>query len=255
MACPPQQRGIGAWALCGAEFDEFGLGVFPPDHYTAPVFLPSFRGILCVIAFALDLPPACRWVRWIWAGAMVVLCVCPTGCVRRRMTIRSNPPGAMVYVDDYPDPIGTTPVSHNFTYYGMRKIRLVKDGYETLTVLQPIPQPWYQVPPLDFVTENLVPGELRDRRTLSYQLAPQAVVPMDQLLDRAEELRARAQSSGIVRWSTAAPGPYASPSAGGPPPSTAGTLPSGGMPVPPIPNGGMPVRRLPSGGPPAPAGP
>ena len=48
------------------------------------------------------------------------------------MTIRTNPPGALVYVDDYE--IGTTPVSTNFTYYGKRKIRIVKDGYETLTV-------------------------------------------------------------------------------------------------------------------------
>jgi hypothetical protein len=161
------------------------------------------------------------------------------------MTIRSNPPGAMVYVDDYPDPIGTTPVSHNFTYYGTRKIRLVKDGYETLTVLQPIPQPWYQVPPFDFVTENLLPGELRDRRTLSYQLAPQAVVPMDQLLDRAEQLRARAQSSGIVRWSPAAPGQYELPPAGGQPPSRPGALPSGGMPVRPLPSGDLPASAGP----------
>ena len=54
------------------------------------------------------------------------------GCVQRRMTIRSNPPGALVYVDDYQ--VGTTPVSTDFVYYGTRKIRLIKDGYDTLTV-------------------------------------------------------------------------------------------------------------------------
>jgi hypothetical protein len=107
------------------------------------------------------------------------------------MTIRSNPPGALVYVDDYH--VGTTPVSTNFTYYGTRKIRLVKDGYETLTVMQPIATPWYEIPPLDFFTENLLPGELRDRRTLSYQLRPQTVVRTEQLLGRAEQLRARGQ--------------------------------------------------------------
>ena len=72
-----------------------------------------------------------------------------TGCVQRRMTVRSNPPGALVYVDDYQ--VGTTPVSTDFIYYGTRKVRLVKDGYETLTVRQPFPLPWYQVFPLDFV--------------------------------------------------------------------------------------------------------
>ncbi|NCY03200.1 MAG: PEGA domain-containing protein [Planctomycetia bacterium] len=77
---------------------------------------------------------------------VAVLLVAATGCVQRRMTIRSNPPGALVYVDDYQ--IGTTPVSTDFIYYGTRKIRLVKDGYETLTVRQPFPIPWYEVFPL-----------------------------------------------------------------------------------------------------------
>jgi hypothetical protein len=43
---------------------------------------------------------------------MLLLAVAATGCVQRRMTIRSDPPGALVYVDDYQ--IGTTPVSHDF---------------------------------------------------------------------------------------------------------------------------------------------
>jgi hypothetical protein len=71
-----------------------------------------------------------------WLGLTVAAC----GCVQRRMTIRSDPPGALVYVDDYE--IGNTPVSTDFVYYGTRKIRLVKDGYETLTVRQPFPVPW-----------------------------------------------------------------------------------------------------------------
>jgi hypothetical protein len=126
------------------------------------------------------------------------------GCVQRRMTIRSNPPGSLVYVDDYE--IGTTPVSHDFVYYGTRKIKLVKDGYETLTVLQPMPTPWYQYTPLDFVAENLVPWEIRDERTLDYQLQPQVIVPTDQLLERAENLR---RSSGAP--SGLAPSPGATP--------------------------------------------
>ena len=31
---------------------------------------------------------------------LLLACLLTTGCVRRRMTIRSNPPGATVYVDD-----------------------------------------------------------------------------------------------------------------------------------------------------------
>ncbi len=136
-----------------------------------------------------------RWNRAVavLVGMLVVLEVCASafGVVRRRMTIRSNPPGAMVYVDDYE--LGTTPISTNFIYYGTRKIRLVKDGYETLTVLQPVPTPWYEYPVIDFISENFVPGELRDRRTFSYQLRPQMVVPTEHLMQRAENLRGRMQ--------------------------------------------------------------
>lgn len=110
------------------------------------------------------------------------------GCVRRRLNVRSNPPGALVYVDN--QQIGTTPCSVDFTYYGTREIRLIKPGYETLTVNQPIPMPWYQVPPLDFVSENLTPTKIRDNRTVTYDMAPQIIVPTEQLLDRANQLRA-----------------------------------------------------------------
>ena len=106
--------------------------------------------------------------------------------------MRSNPPGALLYVDDHE--IGVTPVSHDFIYYGTRKIRLIKDGYETLNVLQPIPAPWYQYFGLDFITENMIPGEIRDERVLDYQLQPQTIVPTEQLLGRAENLRQGTQA-------------------------------------------------------------
>lgn len=99
---------------------------------------------------------------------LIVLVLSATGCVRRRLNVRTNPPGALVYVDN--QQIGTTPCSVDFTYYGTREIRLVKPGYETLTVNQPIPTPWYEYIPLDFVSENLVPTRIRDNRTVTYDL-------------------------------------------------------------------------------------
>ena len=128
-----------------------------------------------------------RVARCAWALLLSLACAGGLGCVQRRLTIRSNPPGALVYVDDYQ--IGTTPVSTDFVYYGNRKVRLVKSGYETLTVIQPIPTPWYEYPVVDFFAENLVPGEIRDERVVEYQLQPQILVPSQQLLGRAENLR------------------------------------------------------------------
>ncbi len=149
--------------------------------------------------------------------------------------IRSNPPGAMVYVDEYE--IGSTPVAVDFTYYGTRRIRLVKDGYETLRLDQPVRRPWYQIPPLDFVSENLVPGELRDNHAFSYTMEPQRVVPPDELLERATRLRGEAGASGVFRQ-----GPLPTPGAlpGGPPAFGS----SRAIESPPDPR----VRTLPPGG-------
>ena len=130
--------------------------------------------------------------RRLVAGMVAVLAVLPCGCVQRRMTIRSNPPGALVYVDDYQ--IGTTPVSHDFVYYGTRKIRLVKDGYETLTVRQPFPLPWYEIFPLDFVSETLIPWEIRDERVVDLAMQPATAVPPESVVARAEQVRLAAGS-------------------------------------------------------------
>ncbi|MCA9237890.1 MAG: PEGA domain-containing protein [Planctomycetales bacterium] len=135
-----------------------------------------------------------RCVRWCFVLAMVFLATTATGCVRRRLLIRSNPPGATVYVDN--QPIGVTPCATSFIYYGTREIRLVKPGYETLTINQPIPAPWYEIPPFDFVSENVVTKEIQDYRTVSFNLTPQVIVPTETLIGRADQLRQATLTGG-----------------------------------------------------------
>lgn len=180
---------------------------------------------------------------------LLLMALAVGGCVQRRLTIRSNPPGARVYVGD--EEVGTTPVSTDFVYYGTRKIRLVKSGYETLVVNQPIPTPWYQFPPLDFVTEILVPGEIRDERVINYQLVPLQAVPADQLLSRGEQLRA---ASGVRQVSGAVPAVDSTfaptdPTAGGAAPPL--ILPEPATPGPVIapPASQTPLFAPPGGGP------
>lgn len=114
-----------------------------------------------------------------------------TGCVERRMTIRSVPGNALVLLDGRE--IGFTPVSVPFDYYGDRQIRLVKDGYESRTVNQTIAAPWYQWWGVDFVSEVLLPMRIRDERNYVYELTPSMMVPNEELLGRAEDVRARGQ--------------------------------------------------------------
>lgn len=145
--------------------------------------------------------------------ALLPILVITSGCMRRSMMIRSNPPGARVFVDGYE--IGATPVSHDFTYYGKRRIKLVKDGFQTVEVLQSISTPWYQLPPIDFITDNLIPGEIHDRRAFDFTMAPRRMVQPERLLERAEELRAQTRFGIPVAQagapSTATPNMYASP--------------------------------------------
>ena len=140
---------------------------------------------------------------WLLALFAVTLCSAQIGCVQRRITVRSNPPGALVYIDD--QEIGFTPVSTPFTYYGTRKIQLMKDGYETITVKQKFRPPWYQIPPLDFISENFWPREIRDERIVDFQLFPQQIVPTEKLRQRAENLRSNSQQ-GIYTPLATAPG-------------------------------------------------
>ena len=130
-----------------------------------------------------------------------------SGCIRRRMTVRSNPPGALVYIDG--QEIGRTPVATPFTYYGTRNLRLVKDGFETISVDQHFPAPWYQIPPLDFVTENLVPQEIRDERLAHFELIPRANVGSEDVLIHADQLREMARPGVVPTSATATPPPSA----------------------------------------------
>jgi hypothetical protein len=152
------------------------------------------------------------------------------GCVQRRMTIRSNPPGALVYVDDYP--LGSTPVSHDFVYYGTRKIRLVKDGYETLTVRQPFPVPWYEIFPLDFVTENIIPWEVRDERVVDLAMQPAASTPAELVVSRAEQVRLAAGSlPPVAPQPVVTPAPVVQP-VPAPPPAQPPIQPYAPQPLP-----------------------
>ena len=132
------------------------------------------------------------------AGVATLLSV---GCVRRRMTVRTSPPGATVSVDN--QVVGTSPAATSFVYYGTREFRIEKDGYRTETIRKKIRAPWYQIPGIDFVAETLWPGEIRDERIIDVQLVPKTLESTEDLIGRADSLRTQSRV-GVV---TATPTP------------------------------------------------
>lgn len=133
--------------------------------------------------------------RWIWhVVAICTISFLQTGCsqnMHRRMTIKSDPPGALVLMEG--EEVGYTPVAIVFNHYGTREITLIKDGYETVTAMQKIRTPWYQKVPLDLVTDNFSPVRIKDNTEYIFTLNRQEIVSNDQLLQRAKGLRSQAQ--------------------------------------------------------------
>jgi hypothetical protein len=114
------------------------------------------------------------------------------GCVQRQMSIRSDPPGALVYMNG--QEVGRTPLERDFTWYGTYDVQVRADGHETLRTRTKVIAPWWQWPPFDLLAE-LFP--LKDRRTIEYKLSPAAdsAIDVDAILSRSTELKGELQSS------------------------------------------------------------
>ncbi|MDZ4755265.1 MAG: PEGA domain-containing protein [Phycisphaerae bacterium] len=109
------------------------------------------------------------------------------GCVRRVVTITSDPSGATVWLNDRE--LGRTPVEAEFTYYGTYDVRLQKDGYEPLDTSADAKSPWWDTIGVDFAAE-LVPAQLKSENLWHFPLEP-ASTDTDALLQRAKALRDR----------------------------------------------------------------
>lgn len=120
----------------------------------------------------------------------LLLSLLQVGCVHRRVTIHSNPPGALVRIDG--QDIGFTPASVDYTWYGTREVQLLKDGFETQTQLITIAPPWYQIFPLDFISDNFLGTHIRDHRRFDLQMQPRQPDVAADVIQRGRSLRSEA---------------------------------------------------------------
>jgi hypothetical protein len=130
--------------------------------------------------------------------AFVPTCLFLAGCVEQTMTVDSNPPGALVYLND--QEVGRTPVTKDFKWYGDYDIQLRLEGYETLKTHKILAAPAWNWVPMDLFA-YLVPVTLKDHKSLSYTLKP-LDPSLDQpapLVDRAENLRDQLEVSPFTR--------------------------------------------------------
>jgi hypothetical protein len=119
---------------------------------------------------------------------LIVVGAACVGCVERKLTVTSQPPGALVYLNNRE--AGRTPFSTDFTWYGDYDVVVRKEGYKTIVSKKKIAAPWWQYPPVDFVAE-VSPGRKVDEHTLNFTLTPLEEVSASAMLERATELRRR----------------------------------------------------------------
>jgi hypothetical protein len=118
-----------------------------------------------------------------------VLCAFSGGCLERTVTVTSDPPGALVSLNDVE--VGRTPVVTAFTYYGDYDVRLRREGCEPVVAHHNINPPVYEWVPLDLLA-TAVPVSIRTNRTWHFDLIPAPA------LDEASE-KALLERAGAMR--------------------------------------------------------
>lgn len=151
-----------------------------------------------------------------------------TGCVERLITVRSQPPGSLVYLND--EEVGRTPVTVPFKFYGTYDVRLEHEGewvsqsqaaqalsiseeelqkriddqkldgrnengqalvrlyYAPLWTKQEAAAPWWEYPGPDLVGEA-IPGN-KVQLEWDFTLEPIGDKSSQRLIDRAKQMRA-----------------------------------------------------------------
>lgn len=124
---------------------------------------------------------------------IIGLSMAGVGCeVDRTITVQTNPPGALVYLNDIE--IGRTPVTRSFKWYGTYDVEVRKVGYVPIKTTAKVWAPWWGWPPIDFAT-CFVPN-VKDHRSLSYalQLPSAQTIDPEVLVKRGERMRTRLES-------------------------------------------------------------
>jgi len=110
-----------------------------------------------------------------------------TGCVERKLTINTDPEGALVTLND--EEIGQSPVTVSFNWYGDYNVIISKEGFETLKTHRQLKGPWYDAFPFDFVAQLLWPGRIVDSYEWSFELTEKAHKSRDELIGEAQKLK------------------------------------------------------------------
>ncbi|MBI1371948.1 MAG: PEGA domain-containing protein [Phycisphaera sp.] len=109
-----------------------------------------------------------------------------SGCIQRTITIESDPPGALAYLNDVE--VGRTPVTVPFKFYGVYDVRIELEGYETIQQPTEAKAPIWEAPGPDLIAEA-IPGNHEVNLKWQYTLGKLQPVDEKQLVERARMMR------------------------------------------------------------------
>ena len=109
------------------------------------------------------------------------------GCVESLITVRTRPPGAVVWLNG--EEAGITPLTVPFTWYGNYEVLIRKDGYQTLKTARRTRAPFYEWPGLDLFFECFLPFTLTDHHQWEFELARLGPADPNDLINRAQNLQ------------------------------------------------------------------
>ncbi|MEZ6234391.1 MAG: PEGA domain-containing protein [Phycisphaerales bacterium] len=114
------------------------------------------------------------------------------GCLERTIRVTSEPPGAMVWLNDVE--IGRTPAEARFKFYGTYDVRLEMAGFEPVHEGREAAAPFYEYPGPDLIAAA-IPARFHNRIEWHYVLEPAQGLDSPEaeaaILERARALRER----------------------------------------------------------------
>jgi len=124
------------------------------------------------------------------------------GCVERSITIVTDPPGSVVYLNDVEQ--GSTPCTVPFEWYGDYDVRIraqkevgtpdnPKTIYYYLHTNRTAHTPWFQVIPIDFFAD-IAPWEIRDDKTWAFVVPEVPDQSSEELIQNARSLKGQLQA-------------------------------------------------------------
>jgi hypothetical protein len=126
--------------------------------------------------------------RWIAGAGLACSGAALSGCLERTVTVNSNPPGAVVWLND--TEVGRTPLTTGFIFYGDYDVRLQKEGYEPVSTHRLASAPMYEWMPIDLAATAL-PVRIKTKKTWDFDLTPEPPPTEESrkaLIQRAHEL-------------------------------------------------------------------